>query len=776
METDDILKGFADDSKKGKSAGGNNADCVEVLATICAQTAEMRDDGDEIENDAGGSTCETETVGEEREEGGLGSRESLTGCIVKDENVVKTSAGEEYSYDINWVPGRVQPGRVQVNDFLYDSFDCGKAWVIGGNDATGSTACHESDARRDPRWGWVPCVIPIPCGRVRMMMRDAMRTVWSTHYVNGNFFFRHLDREVSEDEKKAMACNTHTAGCFFPPLRNPVDSEVVEGKVFTSIVEHWQFLVVLARVSIFNVNVKDHVLVVEHAKRCWEKIREEERQMVCAGYDSMADQEMWSMVEGSCTAQEHGDGENRYMARIRRRHGCTTVLGWVPVVCPMTYEHGGDVTMRFRDLLGVPFHLTYSDGLMRDIRYMPEDGLSGSAQAGKRTEKRSEIFRLSAEVEGPCGPGRVGGCSAAQGDMGGPSDVAMSQSPWKKKKCTPGPPRGQTPAGRKKVNLKAVPGIGDTTGARTQMTAVRALMEVAEAYLVTNFENTNEVAIHSKRVTIQREEDERQTVRIMSMSLAQVEAALAEVMKYAKEGVHYNGDSELSLIQDRVPRYFIVAVDMRSTIMANGEGYVKARTLLQRFRESPNVRVDSDVEDSAYSLKGVVRWICSEGMCEEGDVDMTMQQTGGTYTPANLGKLLGTVARNGGMLVDGSKDELKSGAAEILVLSTMKDITQTPPEDFQHVHVIVADGVEYILLDQLVDFMKKSDDDRNVIHEALHVVTEFALQGQDLIEFVPAITEDNIISGKPLWGELLSAALERLGLASCDVERRRERK
>ncbi|GBG68470.1 hypothetical protein CBR_g3015 [Chara braunii] len=791
METEDSLKGFADGSKEGNSAGGNSADCAEVLATICAQTAEMVGDGDETENDAGGSTCETETVGEEREEGGLGSRESLTACIVKDENVVKTSAGEEYPYDINWVPGHVQPvivggapcfafkvegswvpfpapkkntwrnvtlaivfdrllrlndeamtevkaryamdvwhvleaqGEFRLNEFLYDSFDCEKAWVISGNDATGGTMCHESDARRDPMWGWVPCVIPIPCGRVRMMMRDAMGNVWSTHYVNGNFSFRHLDREVLEDEKKAMTCNTHNAGCFFPPLRNPVDSEVVEGKVFT------------------------------------EKIREEERQMVCAGYDSMADQGMRSMVEGSCMAQEHGDGENRYMASIRRRHGCTTVLGWVPVVCPMTYEHGEDVTMRFRDPLGVPFHLTYSNGLLRDIRYMSEDGLPSSTQADKRTKKRSEIFRLFVEVEGPCGTGRVGGCSAAQGDMGGPSDVAMSQSPGKKKKCTPGPPRGQTPAGRKKVNPKAVPGTGDTAGARTQvprrrrrpgmttlseirklqrstdlclafgpflrlvrevverdiapgmgvrfqMTAVRALMEVAEAYLVANFENTNEVAIHSNRVTIevrdmrQREEDERQTIRIISMSVAQVEAALAEVMKYAKEGVHYNGDSKLSLLQDRVPRQ------------------------------------------------------------------------GGTYTPANLSKLLGTVARNGGMLVDGSK-ELKSGTAEILVLSRMKDITQTPPQDFQDVPVIVADGVEYILLDQLVDFMKKSDDDRNVIHEALHEVTEFALQGQDLIEFVPAITEDNIKSGRPLWGELLSAALEQLGLESCDVERQRER-
>ncbi|GBG88543.1 hypothetical protein CBR_g48012 [Chara braunii] len=217
MEMEDILKGFADGNKEGNSAGGNTADCAEVLATIYAQTAEMMGDGDETENDAGGSTCETEKVGEEREEGGLGSKESLTGCIMKDENVVKTSTGEEYPYDINWVSGRVQlgivggapcfafkvdgtwvpfpapkmntwqnvtlsivfdrvlrlndgatpqekgryalemwrvleaQGQFRVNDFFYDSFDCGQPWVIGGNDATGSTACHESDARKHPR-------------------------------------------------------------------------------------------------------------------------------------------------------------------------------------------------------------------------------------------------------------------------------------------------------------------------------------------------------------------------------------------------------------------------------------------------------------------------------------------------------------------------------------------------------------------------------------------------------------------------------------------------
>ncbi|GBG87341.1 hypothetical protein CBR_g45401 [Chara braunii] len=53
---------------------------------------------------------------------------------------------------------------------------------------------------------------------------------------------------------------------------------------------------------------------------------------------------------------------------------------------------------------------------------------------------------------------------------------------------------------REVVEHDIAPGMG----VRFQMTAVRALMEAAEAYLVANFENTNEVVIHSKRVTIQK--------------------------------------------------------------------------------------------------------------------------------------------------------------------------------------------------------------------------------------------------------------------------------
>ncbi|GBG76977.1 hypothetical protein CBR_g23308 [Chara braunii] len=492
------------------------------------------------------------------------------------------------------------------------------------------------------------------------------------------------------------------------------------GWMHAGMVEQWQFLVVVARVSIFNADVKDHVLVVEHAKRCWEKIREEDCQMVCMGYDSMPDQRMWSMVEGSPGGQGQGDGENRYMAHIRRRHGCPALVGWVPAVCRMTYEQGGEMMMRFRDPLSVSFLLTYSDGLLRDIRYMVAENTRGGHRRPGQTEETRPGHQdgLSAEVEGPCGGERVAGCSAAQGDVAGPSKTAMSHSPRKVKAVVSRPRRGKTVGDKQKKNPQPVPQTGNNAdaparvhrrrrhpgmaalteirklqrstdlcipfrpflrvvrevvekditpnkGLRFQMTAVRALMEVAEAYLVANFENTNEVAIHSKRVTIQ----------VRDMRLVDRLTKPRWVEKY--QGIL----DERARAEDRQRR-----MDARQ---AEREGRGAGAKKRKKFMVS--------------------------------------------------------VAKGWDMLVEGANYELKRGAAEILVLSRIKDITQTPPQDLQELPVIVADGVEYVLLDQLCDLMNKTEDDRNVIHEALHEVTEYAVQGRDLIDFVPASAGQEII-------------------------------
>ncbi|GBG80144.1 hypothetical protein CBR_g30512 [Chara braunii] len=510
METQDIVKGIAVVSNEGISAGANTTDCAVVLAAICEQTANMMTDGEASENDAG--------------------------CVVADENVVRTSAGTLFPYDINWVPGRLQPGIVggapcftfkvngewvpypapkatswrgvtlsiifdrvlrlndevsaddksrhmlklwhvldakgelRLNDFEYDGVDCGESWVIGGLDNAASSVCPQNDARRDPRWGWVPHDAPLLCGRVKVPMRDAIGNVWTTCYINGSFSSRHLKREVTEEEKMAMVCSTPAARCFSPPLRNPVELEVAEGKVF----------------------VGDHGYTYTHAR-----------------------------------------GENA------NADGITTLV-WNP------FNLNPDVLAA----IDIAVHV------------IPE------GQLQQHVAPQKYRYRVN-WVPGCLQPATVDGKVTMA--------AKLQTGHWL--------PLGWMHAGMVE---------------QWQFLVVVARVSIFNA----------DVKDH----VLVREEVERQSLCIMSMSVAQVAKALTEVMKYAEEGFHYNSRGELSLLEERVSGYFAVSVDMRSTIMANGSGCVQARTLLERLRESPDVRVDSDAEDSPYSLKGVVQWMCSEGI------------------------------------------------------------------------------------------------------------------------------------------------------------------
>ncbi|GBG86179.1 hypothetical protein CBR_g41083 [Chara braunii] len=272
METQDMVKGIAGVSNEGISAGANTADCAVALAGICAQAADLSTDGDTSDD---GAECLVPYENVERTRAG--------GHFPYDVNWVSgrlqpgTVGGTPcFAFKVNgeWVPypapteaswrcvtlsiifDRVlrlndaatpdeksrhvlklwrvldAKGDLRLNDFEYDSVDCGESWVIGGLDTAAGSVCAETDARRDPRWGWVPHDAPLLCGRVRMPMRDAMGNVWTVCYINGSFVSRPLNREVTEEEKMMMACPTAVAHCFSPPLRNPVELEVAEGKVF----------------------------------------------------------------------------------------------------------------------------------------------------------------------------------------------------------------------------------------------------------------------------------------------------------------------------------------------------------------------------------------------------------------------------------------------------------------------------------------------------------------------------------------------------------------
>ncbi|GBG70622.1 hypothetical protein CBR_g6747 [Chara braunii] len=635
-------------------------------------------------------------------------------------------------------------GELLLNDFLYDNFDCGQLRVLGGQQRRGGAPVSHDDARRDPRWGWVPSEIPFGYGRVKMQVRDIMGNVWSTHYVNDMFSFRHFDREATADEKVVVTCQSRDARIFDPPLGNPVELALTEGTVFSGekcityvhvrgkeatfygicmdvwdhvamrkgvvaasnitahviqegqlyqhvardmygyhvnwvpgslhpavvdgkvtlaarmqsgewlslgwmhagVVEHWQFLVVVTRISVRNPHVKDRGFLEEHAQRCWEKIREEERQMVCIGYDSHNDQAMWSIVEDSCTEQAWPSTDDMFLEGIRRRHGCTSLLGWVPVVSPVIYDHGEQMCMRFRDPLGVPFQLTYIDGLLRHIQYVGDDDARDASNAQPTRQQQQEISNLPTEVDGP-ETANDGGCSNAK------------------------PDEGDTPA---------------------------------------------------EHVTGRAEENKKQHIdkstTIMSMSVTQARATLQEVMQYAEEGIHYDDDGELELLTERVPSYFDVRVNIRASIAANGEESLRARMLLARFTKAHDLRVDNSADTSAYSLRKVVGWMCTEGMSDEGDVDMTKQQKGGTYMPADFKQTVMTQAKKWGML---------------------------------------------------------KPDDRNVIHEALHDVAEQALAGKDLINYRVRSVDEDVVCATPLWDEIFMAVLHRLSIATSEVEKNRSR-
>ncbi|GBG87852.1 hypothetical protein CBR_g46008 [Chara braunii] len=78
----------------------------------------------------------------------------------------------------------------------------------------------------------VPSAIPFGYDRVKMQVRDMMGNVWSTHYVNDMFSFRHFDREAIIDEKEAVTCRPRDARIFDPPIGNPVELALAEGTVF----------------------------------------------------------------------------------------------------------------------------------------------------------------------------------------------------------------------------------------------------------------------------------------------------------------------------------------------------------------------------------------------------------------------------------------------------------------------------------------------------------------------------------------------------------------
>ncbi|GBG72814.1 hypothetical protein CBR_g12381 [Chara braunii] len=247
METEVILSGLSPASEVNEttvhqqtSGGGTaSAACEEVFATIHMETEQMLADVDNNDSGARGNSAEIEKVADQWvavPASKKGTWRNVCLSFIYD-RVLRLNDGatthDACHYALEMYRVLEAKGELLLNDCLYDNFDCGQLWVLGGQQRRGGTPISQDDARRDPRSGWVPSEIPFGYGRVKMQVRDIMGNVWSAHYLNNMFSFRHFDREATADEKVAVTCRPHNARIFDPPLGNPVELALGEGTVFS---------------------------------------------------------------------------------------------------------------------------------------------------------------------------------------------------------------------------------------------------------------------------------------------------------------------------------------------------------------------------------------------------------------------------------------------------------------------------------------------------------------------------------------------------------------
>ncbi|GBG77454.1 hypothetical protein CBR_g23903 [Chara braunii] len=154
---------------------------------------------------------------------------------------------------------------------------------------------------------------------------------------------------------------------------------------------------------------------------------------------------------------------------------------------------------------------------------------------------------------------------------------------------------------------------------------------------------------------------------------------------------------------------------------------------------------------------------------------MSKREGGGLYDRSAFKKFVRSQAKEAEMLKAEGDDELKPNATEILALSRINTLPQTDPNDDHDLLTMVVDGVEYVLMDQIVDFMKSGGNDKNLIHEALHDVTEDAIAAEEVVDVECAKDHPlDLVLGTPVCKGNIFEVLEELTAALTDVDRRRK--
>ncbi|GBG77089.1 hypothetical protein CBR_g23415 [Chara braunii] len=242
-------------------------------------------------------------------------------------------------------------------------------------------------------------------------------------------------------------------------------------------------------------------------------------------------------------------------------------------------------------------------------------------------------------------------------------------------------------------------------------------------------------------------------------------------MKYMTERIHYDNEDELRLLRERAPTYFNVTLDIQRSIAANREKSTRSQQLLHRLQQSAYVAKDETLACCfAYTLQRVVEW-----MCDDEDIDKSKREGGGFYDRLAFKKFVTSRAKETRMLKTEAHEILKSNATEILALGRMNELPQTDHVDYHDLATVVVDDVEYVLLDQIMDFMLKTDNDTNLIHEALHEVTEDAIAAEELVDVKSTKDENQLVSETPICQGDIFTVLEDLTRASTEAERMSKR-
>ncbi|GBG72197.1 hypothetical protein CBR_g11129 [Chara braunii] len=222
-----------------------------------------------------------------------------------------------------------------------------------------ATAQHAASTRVDP--GVLP---PVPRAKVLEAMAggEAYIEKW---YAEG-LLLSALLNESKDDVRKLEHESGYWQGKLSMAAKAPSGHWLPLGFMKKGLVSHWQFMVMLVRVSLCNPDILNKKVLHDHAQQIWRSIDEDDRQMIVCGYDSTAKRGMWLVGAGD-------DGENdsdkdvtfRFLDDLHERFHSLALLGWVPVIWKEEHMDNSPVHVTFKDPLGVLFDLVYEGGLLR---------------------------------------------------------------------------------------------------------------------------------------------------------------------------------------------------------------------------------------------------------------------------------------------------------------------------------------------------------------------------------------------------------------------------